>query len=124
MLINHKLAPLILDPNGNIWIALCLVSLSSNNKPGNIVIKNKKERLMFDYDVALKKWNEQKIVRLNNQEKEILMLSCQGFTVERIAQELYLSTDTIKFHKKNLFKKLKARNISEAILSAINIGII
>jgi DNA-binding CsgD family transcriptional regulator len=124
MLINHKLAPLILDTNGNIWIALCLVSLSSNNKPGNIVIKNKKEQVMFDYDVALKKWNEQKIVKLNNQEKEILMLSCQGFTVERIARELYLSTDTIKFHKKNLFKKLKARSISEAILSAINIGII
>jgi DNA-binding CsgD family transcriptional regulator len=124
MLINHKLAPLILDTYGNIWIALCLVSLSSNNKPGNIVIKNKKERLIFDYDVALKKWNEQKIVRLNNQEKEILMLSCQGYTVERIARELYLSTDTIKFHKKNLFKKLKARSISEAILSAINTGII
>jgi DNA-binding NarL/FixJ family response regulator len=88
------------------------------------VIKNKKEQVMFDYDVALKKWNEQKIIKLNNREKEILMLSCQGFTVERIARELYLSIDTIKFHKKNLFKKLKARSISEAILSAINIGII
>lgn len=124
MLINHKLAPLVLDTNGNIWIALCLVSLSTNNKPGNIVIKNTKGQNIFEYDVALKKWNEQKIGRLNNQEKEILMLSSRGFTVERIAKELFLSVDTIKYHKKNLFKKLKASSISEAILSAVNIGII
>ncbi|HET7118601.1 MAG TPA: helix-turn-helix transcriptional regulator [Hanamia sp.] len=124
MLINHKLAPLILDPNGNIWIALCLVSLSSNNNPGNIVIKNTKEEKVFEYDISLKKWNEQKVVRLNNREKEILMLSSRGLTVERIAKELFLSVDTIKFHKKNLFKKLKASSISEAILSAANTGII
>ena len=123
-LINHKLAPLILDTNGNIWIALCLVSLSSNKNPGNIVIKNAKEKKFFEYDISLKKWNEQKVVRLNNQEKEILMLSSQGLTVERIAKELFLSVDTIKFHKKNLFKKLNVNSISEAILSAVNFGII
>lgn len=124
MLINHKLTPLILDTNGNIWIAFCLVSLSSNNKPGNVVIKNAKKQIVFEYDLILKKWNEEKIVRLNNQEKEILMLACQGHAVQRIAKELCLSADTIKFHKKNLFKKLKARSISEAILAAINNGII
>lgn len=124
MLINHKLAPLVLDKNGNIWIAVCLVSLSSNNKPGNIVIKNTKEKKFFEYDISLEKWNEQKLVRLNNREKEILMLSNRGLTVEGVAKELFLSVDTIKFHKKNLFKKLKASNISEAISTAVNIGII
>lgn len=124
MLINHKLTPLILDSNGNIWIAVCLVSLSSNNKPGNIVIKNAKEKKIFEYDISLKKWNEQKLVGLNSREKEILMLSSRGFTVKGIAKELFLSVDTIKFHKKNLFKKLKASSISEAISSAVNIGII
>lgn len=124
MLINHKLAPLVLDKGGNIWIAVCLVSLSSNNKPGNIVIKNAKEKKFFEYDISLKKWNEQKLVRLNNREKEILILSNRGLTVEEVAKELFLSVDTIKFHKKNLFKKLKASNISEAISSAVNIGII
>ena len=124
ILINHKLAPLILDTTGNIWIALCLVSLSSNNKPGNIVIKNAKEKKVFEYDISLQKWNEQKVVRLNNQEKEILILSSRGLAAERIAKELFLSVDTIKFHKKNLFKKLKVNSISEAILSAVNTGII
>lgn len=124
MLINHKLAPLILDKTGNIWIALCLVSLSSNSNPGNIVIKNTKKQMIFVYDLVLERWNEQKILRLNNQEKEILILSCQGHTVQRIANELFLSVDTIKFHKKNLFKKLNAGSISEAILAAVNIGVI
>lgn len=123
-LINHKLTPLILDVNGNIWIALCIVSLSSNNKPGNIIIKDAAGKKTFEYDLVSGKWNEKKIVILNNQEKEILMLSSRGFSVAKIAKELYLSADTIKFHKKNLFKKLKATSISEAIAAAVNIGII
>jgi DNA-binding CsgD family transcriptional regulator len=52
------------------------------------------------------------------------MLSGQGFTMEKIAKELFLSIDTIKFHKKNLFKKLSARSISEAIAAATNLALI
>lgn len=125
ILINHKLAPLALDEDGNIWIAVCVVSLSSNEKPGNIVItKNGAEKKIFEYALTTKKWNEIKTLKLNDQEKEILMLSVQGFTVKEIAEQLYLSADTIKFHKKNVFKKFNVTNISAAIFAAVNHGII
>ena len=125
MLVNHKLAPLALDEDGNIWIALCVVSLSSNEKPNSIVIaKSGAEKKIFEYGLTTKKWNERKIVKLNHQEKEILMLSAQGFTVKEIAERLFLSADTIKFHRKNVFKKLNATNISGAIFAAVNHGII
>ena len=122
-LINHKLAPLALDTAGNIWIALCIVSFSSNDAPGNVVItKHSAERAQFFFDFSSGKWSERTIPRLNRQEREILMLTIQGFTVEMMANYMFLSGDTIKFHRKNLFKKLQARNISEAIFAAVNYG--
>lgn len=124
LLINHKLTPLALDMNGNIWIALCVVSLSPNKKPGNILIRNASEQISLIYDLTEERWIEQGGVTLNNQEKEILALSSQGLTVEKIAAQMFLSVDTIKFHRKSLFKKLKVKSISEAILTAANIGLI
>jgi DNA-binding CsgD family transcriptional regulator len=121
-LINHKLTPLALDNNGNMWLALCIVSPSPNNRPGNITIKTAADKKIYNYNLTTGDWEENTIVSLSNREKEILMLSIQGLTVEKIAKELYLSENTIKFHKSNLFKKLNADNISEAIFAALNCG--
>lgn len=124
ILVNHKLSPLVLDTNGNIWIALCVVSPSSNLTSGNFFIKNSAENTFLEFDLAANKWKETTAVKLNNQEKQILLMSVQGYTIEKIAQQLFLSSSTIKFHRKNLFKKLKATNISEAIAAAMNYGAI
>ncbi|MFT4092041.1 MAG: helix-turn-helix transcriptional regulator [Niabella sp.] len=124
LLINHKLSPLALDEQGNMWIALCMVSPSSNDKPGNITITNYPEKRIFEYDLDTASWNEQEAVKLNRQERQILLLSIRGLTVEKIAKELFLAADTIKFHRKNLLKKLKANNISEAIFIAANYRLI
>lgn len=122
-LINHKLAPLALDKEGNIWIALCLVSFSSNDEPGNVVItKNADEKIIFLFDITRRKWNQRRITKLKKQEREILILTIQGFTVAKMAKRMFLSEDTIKFHRKNLFKKLNVSNISEAIFAAVNYG--
>ena len=124
VLINHKLTPLLLDKDFNIWIALCVVSLSSNDQPGHIKIKRKGENKVYQFDLTADKWQEQTIPKLNSQEREILILSGQGLTMEKMAKKLFLSIDTIKFHKKNLFKKLSTRSISEAIAAATNLTLI
>lgn len=124
VLINHKLVPLVLDKDANIWIALCIVSLSPNEKAGNIKIRRKQDGHVFEYDLATTKWVEQEAIRLTEHEKEILILSAQGLNIERIAKKIFLSIDTIKFHKKNIFKKLKATSISKAIATAENLSLI
>ena len=124
LLINHKLTPLLLDKDANIWIALCVVSLSSNEKAGNIFIRRKGDDKIFEYDLRADQWKESKVIRLNKQEKEILVLSGQGLTMKMIAKKLFLSVDTIKFHKKNIFKKMEVKSISEAIAAAANMNII
>jgi DNA-binding CsgD family transcriptional regulator len=124
ILINHKLKPLLLDRYGNPWIALCLVSLSSNNQAGNVRFKNSELRKFYEFDLDRNEWKEITNVVLNNREKDILMLSVQGLTMDKIAAKLFLSVDTIKFHKRNIFKKLNVKNIAEAIGVAIDLAII
>lgn len=118
ILINHKLTPLILDNEYNIWLALCVVTHSSNNTPGNITIVKKGENKRFNYDLSCKQWVMHKKINLTPQQKNILALSAQGFTMDEIAQKMALVVDTIKFHKKNIFKKLQVKNMVEAISCA------
>lgn len=124
MLINHKLKPLLLDDHGNPWIALCLVSMSANSKSGNIRFKSLQLKKNYEFDIDLNEWIEVVNVKLKRREKEILLYSAQGLTMEQIATRLYLSLDTIKFHRKNLFTKLDVNNISEAISTSIDLSLI
>ena len=124
ILINHKLAPIVLDKDYNIWIAVCIVSLSSNDKAGNVKIKNVNQPYYHEYDMDTEQWAERKMIKLNSHEKEILLLSSQGLTTEEIAKRLYVSLDTVKFHRKVIFKKLQTKNITEAISAATNFTLI
>ena len=124
ILINHKLTPLLLDKSSNIWLAFCIVSVSSNDKAGNIIIRKIDSDKLFRYDLICKSWNEEANVRLTNIEKEILLLSLQGLTMNDIAKKIYLSQATIKFHRGNIFDKLKVKNIAEAIAYATNYKLI
>jgi DNA-binding NarL/FixJ family response regulator len=59
-------------------------------------------------------------LKLTNIEKEILLLSSRGLTVPEIALQLYLDVNTIKYHRKNIFKKFHVDNIAEALTYAEN----
>ncbi|AYD49065.1 response regulator transcription factor [Arachidicoccus soli] len=124
LLINHKLAPLVLDKSGNIWLALCYVSTSSDNKSGNILIRKHKSEKVYQYDLKEKLWKLRSDLKLTAIEKEILILSCQGLTMSEIANQLFLTVNTIKFHRKKIFQILNVRNITEAISYAANYNFI
>lgn len=61
-----------------------------------------------------------KKISLSDREREILYFSIQGFTINDIAQRIFVSTDTVKFHRRKLFEKLGLANITEAISFATN----
>lgn len=123
-LIHHKLAPILLDREGNIWLALCTVSLSPNKETGNVIISNKDNTECFRYSFEGKRWYKQSPITLTEREKEILELSVKGLSNSEIAACLFIDTNTVKFHKKSLFQKLKAKNITEAIGIAGNLRLI
>jgi len=51
-------------------------------------------------------------------EKEVLGLIADELTTKEIAQKLYISTDTVQTHRKNLLVKLQARNTAGLIRRA------
>lgn len=115
ILVHHKLTPLFLNSKGKIWKALCVVSLSSSNDSGNIKIYKKGSKEVIEYNLTKRAWQSSISKKLSNREKEILRLSIRGFKINEIAEEIFISANTVKFHRKKLFEKLEVSNIGEAI---------
>jgi len=119
-LINQKLTPLFLTEGGKIWKAICIISLSNEQSSGNIKISKKGENKIFRYDLKGDFWKTEVKEELSTREKEILRYSVRGFTINEMADSMFVSPDTVKFHRRKLFEKLDVHNISEAIVYATN----
>jgi len=61
---------------------------------------------------------------VSEREKEILQLLCKGLSTEEISQKLFISPETVKKHKSNLFGKTDSKNTASLILFAIKNKII
>lgn len=61
---------------------------------------------------------------LSEREREVLELAAGGFTRDEIADHLYVSRHTVKFHLSNIHKKLKVVNRAQAIKRAVELGIL
>jgi len=120
ILINQKLTPMFLTNEGKIWKALCIISLSAEQQAGNITIYKKGDNKLFRYDLEGNFWRTSERIKLTNREREILLFSTRGYTISEIAQAIFVSPDTVKFHRRKLFDKLDVTNISEAIAYATN----
>lgn len=60
---------------------------------------------------------------LSPREVEVLWLLCTGMSVEQISAELYLSTNTVKTHIRNLRGKLGVSSRAEAVGWAVETGV-
>lgn len=115
VLVNHHLTPLTLATDGRIAQALCLISSACYQHPGNIFIKLNHSKMVLEYNSELDRFVENKLQNITQQESFILKQLAQGFTETQVAEQSKLSINTIKFHKKNLFKKLGIDNITSAL---------
>lgn len=61
---------------------------------------------------------------LTKRELEVLQLIAEGRTDQEIAKQLFLSTDTVKWHTKNIYGKLAVRNRTEAAAKARTLGLL
>jgi DNA-binding CsgD family transcriptional regulator len=115
VLINHKLTPLFLNEEGKIWKAMCIVSLSPNHSSGNIVISKTNSDFISEFNLENNSWETKEKVKLSDRETEILTLYARGLTINEIAEKLFISPDTVKFHRRKLFEKMGVDNITEAL---------
>jgi len=56
---------------------------------------------------------------LTSREQDVLNHLCQGKSYKMIADALYVSQDTVRFHIKNIYKKLQVNSKSEAVIKAL-----
>ena len=120
ILVNHKLTGLAYQPDGSVWLGLAVVSLSTHTQPGQIRMNCQGKSEFWEYSLDFHKWEAHSELVLNETEKAILILSIQGFTINRIAECAHLAIDSVKSARRRLFEKLEVNNISEAISYATN----
>lgn len=120
VLINHKLTPLFLTNDGKIWKAMCIVSLSTHTESGNITIFKQGTNQYWLYDIKDEVWRNEEKIKLTERELDVLRYYAQGYTINEIAEKIFVSPDTIKFHRRKLFEKMQVSNISEALSFVTN----
>ena len=75
------------------------------------------------HEIVGKNCEETHRVELTQREKEVLRLVSQGKNNSEIAQELFISLNTVTRHMTNIFSKTGANNRVEAAVYAVQYGI-
>lgn len=119
-LLNHKLTPFALAPDGRVWIAICIILPSAHKAPGHALMLHTETDTYYKYDLLCHDWYKKKIKGLSETEREILLLSARGYTEKEIAEQTCKSVNTIKTTKRNLFKRLETDTVVSVWVDIMN----
>ena len=114
-IVRHKQTPIVLTNTGDIWLSLCAIQPTATPNNEAIMLKNKKENEEFTLNWNTKSFAVSTPTKLSNKETEILQMLASGNTENQIAEQLFISSNTVKYHKKSIVKKLNVGTIKEAI---------
>ena len=78
---------------------------------------NDKSSLLHENDEFIKRY------KLSPRELEIIVLMKQGLATPKIAERLFISVETVKTHRKNIYYKLAINNVAELIQFATEHGL-
>ena len=117
LLVNHKITPLAMTTEGRVWLALCIVSLSPHKEAGHIeffqFFDKRSDKVDYhtgekrEYSLEAHRWKSRETITLKPEEKQILTLSAQGYTMKEIAEKMLRSFDTVKFYRRQIFEKAR-----------------
>jgi len=64
------------------------------------------------------------MAELSEREHEVLSLLCEGHSYREIGERLFVSSNTVRFHLKNIYRKLKVKSRYEAVAKAVRSGLL
>ncbi|MCB0569932.1 MAG: response regulator transcription factor [Phaeodactylibacter sp.] len=68
--------------------------------------------------------NSKQLPMLSEREYDVLALLCKGFSSRKIGERLFVSSNTVRFHLKNIYRKLKVSSRHEAVIMAAKEGML
>lgn len=77
----------------------------------------------FDWIKQFKEEQAPRNYKLSDREVEIIKLIIGGKSSSEIADILFISNETVKTHRKNIFKKLNIHHVTELMTFAMNNGL-
>lgn len=113
--ITQKYTPLIIHPDSAPRYGLFEISHSNSKEMRSEIVMSDGRFFIFSFE-------EQRFIErppaclLSKTERAILERSRMGYSIEEMAHCLYVTTSTIKTHRRRIFKKLNVKSITEAIL--------
>lgn len=119
----EQFVPLEKDHKGNIWLVLSVMDISPEQDldlPGRSRLHVVSTGELFEFppktDVDLSEI-------LTKREAEILQLIAKGLISKQIADNLFISVNTVNTHRQRIIEKLNVSNTFEAIQFAHQIGL-
>jgi DNA-binding CsgD family transcriptional regulator len=64
------------------------------------------------------------VMKITIRECEILRYIAKGFSSEKIAENLGITTNTCRTHRKNLFRKIGCHSVASLIKKATELGLL
>jgi DNA-binding CsgD family transcriptional regulator len=116
---QHKL--LELDGDDNVWLALGIMDLSPDQDIQSLCryrLVNASTGDLYHFPKETPNTN------LSLREQEILQLLGKGLISKQIADQLFISVNTVNTHRQRIIEKLNVSNTTEAVRHAATIGII
>lgn len=104
---------------------------SGSKTKGNVVVFHSMRRLnchkliqRLSSSSCFVEQDNKKVHKLSKREYEILRLLSKGFVPKNIADQLGISSATVRNHLKNIYTKLEVHNRAEAVTYAMHHGVI
>jgi DNA-binding CsgD family transcriptional regulator len=116
---QHKI--LEMDKSNNLWLSLGIMDLSPDQDLQTLCryrMVNVKTGEVYHFP----KEDPESVLSLR--EQEVLQLLAKGLISKQIADQLFISVNTVNTHRQNIIGKLNVSNTAGAIQHAISIGLI
>ena len=99
-----------------IWLALKLTKPKTIIIEKEVILENPKEFVLNEAQLQA--------LNLSKRELEVLQLMAAGLSNQEIAEQMFISLNTIKTHSANLFEKLDVKRRTQAVEKAKRLSII
>jgi|GEM_PF-164719 len=125
---HHQAIHLTKDERGRLITALNIHTdiqhiTCTNNKIVLVTNMGTKENYFCQIDLSIVE-PKSCVPLLSKREREVLVLVAKGHSSTQIADRLFISPDTVRTHRKNLFKKTNVNSVAEFVRKCIEWGLL